>query len=99
VRVHQHGAGKKERDMLAFRRNRGGLTTKIHAAVDTLGNPERPLLTVGYTSKYSRGDVLIDAYNADYIVAYDSNNFVEIIEISGAAAVIPPRSNRNEPRE
>lgn len=44
---------------------------------------------------------MIDGYNADYIVAdkgYDSNAFVETIEASGAAAVIPPRSNRTAPR-
>ena len=45
---------------------------------------------------------MIDGFNADYIVAdkgYDSNDFVDAIEASGAAAVIPPRCNRNQPRE
>ncbi len=45
---------------------------------------------------------MIDGYDAEFIVAdkgYDSNDFVEAIEASGATAVIPPRSNRKAPRE
>ena len=39
IRVHQHGAGKKKEGHQAIGRWRGGLTTKIHSAVDALGNP------------------------------------------------------------
>ena len=47
VRVHQHGgcaAGGETRQM---GRSRGGLTTKIHACVDTNGMPVRLALTTG----------------------------------------------------
>ena len=44
VRAHQHSAGKKEQ---AIGRNKGGLSTKIHACIDALGNPTGFYLTAG----------------------------------------------------
>jgi hypothetical protein len=41
VRVHQHGAAKKQQHEEAMDKSRGGLNMKIHAAVDALGNPIR----------------------------------------------------------
>ena len=85
---------KKDREGQAIGRNRGGLTTKIHAAVDALGNPVRLLLTAGQASEYGQANALIEGFNVDHVVAdkgYDSNDLVETIERSGATAVIPPR--------
>ena len=85
---------KKDREGQAIRRSRGGLTTKIHAAVDALGNPVRLLLTAGQASEYGQANALIEGFNVDHVVAdkgYDSDDFVETIERSGATAVIPPR--------
>jgi len=40
VRAHQHSAGpKKDGKDQAIGRSKGGLSTKIHAMVDALGNP------------------------------------------------------------
>jgi transposase len=78
------------------------LTTKIHATVDALGNPIRILLTPGQAADISQAHALIDGVDADGVIAdkgYDANHFVEAIEEKGAAAVIPPRSNRTHPRE
>src|SRR5687768_13325244 len=49
VRAHQHSAGaqKKAGEDQAIGRSKGGLSTKIHALVDALGNPIRFLLTPG----------------------------------------------------
>jgi transposase len=49
VRVHQHGSGAKgdKASKQAIGRSRGGLSTKIHALVDELGNPLRFDLTGG----------------------------------------------------
>jgi transposase len=47
VRVHQHVPEKSGQLFQAMRRSRGGLTTKIHALVDALGNPLRFELTAG----------------------------------------------------
>lgn len=78
------------------------MSTKIHAAVDALGNPLRLIITPGQASEYGQADDLIDSFDADYVIAdkgYDSNDFVKKIESQGAVAVVPPRSCRRSPRE
>ena len=78
------------------------MSTKIHAAVDALGNPVRLLLTAGQASEYGQANALIEGFKADYVLAdkgYDSEAFVQSITAAGAVAVIPPRSNRNNLRD
>ena len=78
------------------------MSTKIHAAVDALGNPVRLRLTAGQTSEYGQANALIEGFSAGYILAdkgYDSNGFILKIQESGADPVIPPRRNRLAPRE
>lgn len=82
--------------------SRGGLSTKIHAAVDALGNPVRLLLTAGQKSEYTQADALIEGFDAQYVLAdkgYDSDVFVTTIESHPAIPVIPPRSNRTVLRD
>ena len=82
-------------------KSRGGLSTKIHAAVDALGNPVRLLLTPGQASEYGQAKVLIDGFTPEAVLAdkgYDSDAFIEAIRRSGAEAVIPSRRNRLQPR-
>jgi transposase len=47
VRVHQHGACITRNRRQLMGRSRGGLTSKIHALVDTNGLPVRLALTTG----------------------------------------------------
>ena len=47
VRVHQHGACIAGNNQQYMGRSRGGLTSKIHAVVDTNGLPVRLALTPG----------------------------------------------------
>ncbi len=78
-------------------KSRGGLSTKIHAAVDALGNPVRFILTAGQYSEIRQADALIEGFSADYVIAdkgYDSDLFIVAIESGEAIAVIPPRRNR-----
>ena len=78
------------------------MTTKIHAAVDALGNPMRCLLTGGQEADINQALALIDGIDSDIVIAdkgYDANHFVEAIEARGSQPVIPPRSNRLTPRE
>jgi transposase len=82
-------------------KSRGGLSTKIHAAVDALGNPVRLLLTAGQTSEYTQVAALIEGFDADYVLAdkgYDSDQFVSAIIARQATPVIPPRKNRKVQR-
>ncbi|MGR1217455.1 IS5 family transposase [Metapseudomonas otitidis] len=102
VRVHQHGAAKKDQDAEAMGKSRGGLSTKIHAAVDALGNPVRLLLTPGQASEYGQAQALLDGFSPEAVLAdkgYDSDAFVEAIQNLGAKTVIPSRRDRLEPRD
>ena len=93
---------KKSQDNEAEGRSAGGLSTKIHVAVDALGNPIRLLLSPGQSSEYLQADQLIEGFEPEYVLAdkgYDSNHFIEVIESCGAIAVIPPRRNRLNSRE
>jgi Transposase DDE domain len=49
VRAHQHSAGAQKKDGKdqAIRRSKGGLSTKMHAMVDALGNPTAFFLRPG----------------------------------------------------
>ena len=82
--------------------SRGGLSTKIHAAVDALGNPVRLILTTGQHSEIKQAIPLIEGFSADYIIAdkgYDADAFIAAIEAAQAVAVIPPKKNRKTARE
>jgi IS5 family transposase len=47
IRVHQHAACIARNKRQSMGRSRGGLTSKIHAVVDTNGLPVRLALTTG----------------------------------------------------
>jgi hypothetical protein len=62
VRAHQHGAGAQKKDgAQAIGRSRGGLTTKIHALVDALGNPVAVMLNPGKDHDLTCAESLIEA--------------------------------------
>ena len=78
-------------------RSRGGFGTKLHIAVDGLGNPVEFILTGGQEADISQGEALIKGHGADAVIAdkgYDGDGFVAAIEATGAMAVIPPKKNR-----
>jgi transposase len=104
IRAHQHAAGARNStpEQEALGRSRGGFSTKIHLAVDGLGRPTKILLTPGQDHDVTQGPELIKDSEADKVIAdkgYDSDDFVAAIELQGATPVIPPRSNRIEPRD
>ena len=93
---------KKQHDNEAMGKSRGGLSTKIHAAVDALGNPVRFILTAGQHSEIKQANSLIAGFSADYVIAdkgYDADAFIATVETAEAIAVIPPRRNRKTTRE
>ncbi|MBI4741675.1 MAG: IS5 family transposase, partial [Betaproteobacteria bacterium] len=86
----------------AIGRSRGGLTTKIHACVDALGNPPRLILAGGQVADITQDPALVEPVGTDAVVAdkgYDSDAFVETAGATGAAAAIPPRNHGLTPRE
>src|SRR3954464_12547614 len=79
VRVHQHGACVARNKRQSMGRSRGGLTSKIHAVVDSSGLPIRLALTTGEAhdnrlaskllSRLESGSMLLAdrGYDADWI--------------------------------
>jgi len=83
-------------------RSRGGFGTKIHIAVDGLGNPVEFLLTGGQEADVTQAEPLIRKHKADaYILdkAYDSDAVVRAANRRGGEAVIPSKKNRKAPRD
>ncbi|HTE16523.1 MAG TPA: IS5 family transposase [Burkholderiales bacterium] len=103
VRAHQHAAGApKKEGAQALGRSRGGLSTKIHTAVDALGNPLRWILTGGEVADITQARSLIEGLCPGVIVGdkgYDADALIALINAAGATAVIPPRRNRIEQRD
>ena len=96
------GQVQKKEGPQAIGHSRGGLTTKIHSAVDALGNPLRSILAAGQDSDIIQAPALIQGLDPDMVIAdkaYDANDFIQMIQGMGAMVVIPARSNRNQQPE
>ena len=95
---------KSEVDLLfkeAIGKSVGGPTTKIHAAVDALGNPLRFILTPGQQHDVTVAEDLIEWFSPTSVLAdkaYDSDKFTQLLESKGIIACIPPKKNRLNPR-
>ena len=90
------------RDNQAIGRSCGGLSTKIHATCDALGNPTGFHLTPGQDHDLDGADALMDhltqAESALADKAYDADERMrKTLEEKGSQAVIPPKKNRLEP--
>ena len=60
------------------------------------------VITSGAVSDCTQACSLIEGIDAEYLLAdrgYDSDAILEMVEKTGAKAVIPPRKNRKEPRD
>ncbi len=94
---------KKNDSDQAIGRSKGGLSTKIHATCDALGNPTGFYLTAGQCCDLDGSDVLLEQLDDDVEAllankAYDADERVrERLSAKGCAAVIPPKSNRKSP--
>jgi putative transposase len=81
-------------------RSRGGLSTKIHAATDALGNPVRLLLGPGQRNDITQAHDLIEGFEAQAVIAdkgYDADHLRKAVLASDAIPVIPSKSNRRAP--
>ena len=98
----QRGRQKKAGDDQAIGKSKGGLSTKIHALVDALGNPLKIILTAGQVHDLAGADALMPGMEAEALLAdkaYDADErVIEPLEAAGKTAVIPPKKNRINPR-
>ena len=101
VRVHQHGACIADNNHQDMGRSRGGLTSKIHAVVDTNGLPVHLALTPGEAHDNRLADKLLSRVKSGSMLladrGYDADWIRTLAAERGVWANIPPRSNRNEP--
>jgi transposase len=78
-------------------RSRGGLSTKIHAAGDALGNPIRLIGSAGQRNDIAFAHELVDGLEAGATIAdkgYDADHLCDRLAHTGANVVIPPKRNR-----
>ena len=91
-------APKKAGQDQAIGHSRGGLSTKIHALVDALGNPVGFYLTGGEAHDLVGADQLLPTMQADTLIAdkaFDADErVIQPLAAAGKVAVIPPRANR-----
>ena len=106
---HRSGASARRRRTAAKRgavaqglgRSRGGLSTKIHAAGDALGNPVRLIGSPGQRNDIAFAHELVDGFVADVTIAdkgYDADHLCDRIAQTGSEVVIPPKRNRTVQR-
>jgi transposase len=82
VRVHQHGACVTRNQRQSMGRSRGGLTSKIHALVDSNGLPVKLALSAGEAHDVRLAEKLLSR--------------LKLAMKKGAWANIPPKSNRSD---
>ncbi len=79
----------------ALGRSKGGLSTKVHAATDALGNPVRFILTGGERNEITQTEGLLEGFKANYVLAdkgYDGQRAMNAIATTGAKPVVPRRT-------
>jgi transposase len=101
VRVHQHGACITRNRRQSIGRSRGGLTSKIHAVVDSNGLPVRLALSPGEAHDLRLAGKLLSRLKSGSMLladrGYDADWIRELAMKKGAWANIPPKANRNDP--
>jgi transposase len=97
VKAHQHSMGARQEEETAIGKSVGGNTTKIHAGVDSFGNPIKIITTGGEVHDSKIANEIIRAVpKADCIVAdrgYDSEEIREQIRNQNSTPVIPRKKN------
>jgi len=76
-------------------RSKGGLSTKVHAATDALGNPVRFILTGGEQNDITQIEPLLQGLKAGHVLGdkgYDGQRAMDAIAASGAKPVVPSRA-------
>ena len=85
----------------AVGKSRGGFSTKVHTATDSLGCPIKFILTPGNIADCTMAIPLLEGQEADHVLAdkgYDSDEIIHAVTAMPAEPVIPPRSHRKTKR-
>jgi transposase len=94
--------GPKKNGEQALGRSRGGFSTKIHVAVDSLGCPLRFMLTAGQRHDITQAQHLLEGFDFERLIAdrgYAAAHFIDYLVEKGIEAVIPPRQRAKILRE
>jgi transposase len=101
VCVHQHGSCTTRNQRQSMGRSRGGLTSKIHAVVDSNGLPVRLALSPGEAHDVRLAGKLLSRLKSGSMLladrGYDADWIRELAMKKGAWANIQPKSNRSDP--
>ena len=84
-----------------YGKNKRGLNTKIHLAVDAHGMPLRVIVTKGTSADCKHAISLIDGFEAEMLIAdkgYDTNEIIEFACNNSMKSVVPSKKNRIEQR-
>jgi transposase len=96
VRVHQHGACITRNQRQSMGRSRGGLTSKIHAVVDSNGLPVRLALSPGEAHDVRLAGKLLSRLKVGSMLladrGYDADWIRQLAMKKGAWANIPPKA-------
>jgi transposase len=94
--------GAKKNGAQAIGRSRGGLTTKVHALVDALGNPVNLMLTPGQDHDLTCAQPLLENADPGALIgdkAYDADSLIDTLNQRAITPVIPPKANRKVKRD
>ena len=92
VKENQEGLGK----------SREGWTSKIHALVDSLGNPVDFVITGGEVHDITQAEDLLSNWKSEAVLGdkgYDSDKLIEFLTERGIQVVISSKRNRIVQRE
>jgi putative transposase len=84
----------------AIGRSRGGLSTKIHALVDALGNPVELMLSPGQAGDLTCAEPLLENFDPVALIgdkAYDADAFIKTLADRQITPVIPSHPRRALP--
>jgi transposase len=100
-RVHQHGACITRNRRQSMGRSRGGLTSKIHAVVDSDGLPVRLALSPGEAHDVRLAGKLLSRLKPGSMLladrGYDADWIRELAREKGGVGQHPPKGNRSDP--
>jgi transposase len=95
IRVHQHAACIAQNKRQSMGRSRGGLTSKIHALVDTNGLPVRLALTTGEAHDNRLADKLLSRLKPGSMLLADRGYDADWIRALVAERVFGPTSRQD----